>query len=381
MIVAAIIVVVGLSMSLAAVQLADLRLSGVLVIPLVALYTLYSFETLPLFIASTALAYAAISVVKRRTLLFRRKLLLTGMVAGAAASVSLASVLTLFDNPLQHGYGVVFVGSILPGIAAYNYHRLDGSKVVEDIAFSGAALVGLLGLGFGLVTPTTAATLGQLTPTVLFSPVSDVAVISDAVVFHAVEGTVFPRGVALLVILLGFTVAEAVHHRWNVRLSGTVTLPLLALFSVDFPMMVLFFAASFAAVFGAVALVNWSTLLYGRVLLTVAVLLGTVLAVPVGFIVSTPGFIVLFTGMFGGIAAYNLHRVAPIERLTAIQLSSGLFASLFVVSWLALTPNSLAAISRTDFSIVAVWVGAVLLAILAVVQLERPSHPEEVSTL
>jgi len=369
--VAATIICLGLVMGIAVIQVTDLRLSGVLVVPLVALYTLYSVETLPLFVLSAIVAYAGIAITTRRTLVFGRKLLLVAMASGAVCSLALTTVLAHTIGVQTNASGVLFVGSILPGIAAYNYHRLDADRQLDDLLLTGSALVGLVGLGVGLVNPTIARMIGNSTPVVLFSPHSDVAAFNDAVVFSTGHETALSYTLAVIVVFGGFILAESAYNRWDVRLNGTVILPLLALFTVQFPEVLFYYVLGLGTVYGAISVINWTTLLYGRVLLTTAVLVGTVLTIPIGFATQLPGFVLLFTGIFAGVAAYNLHRVAPRKRPTAILLSGGLFTGLLGVTWVFTLPAPAAIIDDIDPAVAAVGVGMIAIAGMVATRLER----------
>lgn len=84
MIVAITLMVLGLLAGVVVVQYRAYRLSGVLVVPLLAVYALYNFATLPMFVLAFLVAYAALYAVERWTLLYGRALLLTGILIGAA---------------------------------------------------------------------------------------------------------------------------------------------------------------------------------------------------------------------------------------------------------------------------------------------------------
>ncbi len=139
----ALITILGLAASTALVYHTDLRLSGVVVVPLLAIYTLFSAVTLPLFIVSTAVAVAVLAIITSRTLIHGRPLFLLALAAGAIVPLTGTLATTAFSLPLE----LTFMGTILPGVAAYNYHRLDADTRFTDVAASGAVFVGLIFVG------------------------------------------------------------------------------------------------------------------------------------------------------------------------------------------------------------------------------------------
>lgn len=334
MIVAALLVALGLVMGILVTQTRGLRMSGVLVVPLFAVYSLYDLYAFPLAVVSTTAAYLGLALLKRRTMLYGRVLLLSAIAIGAVVPIvglAVFSTVTGTDPVYEH---LVFLGSVLPGVAAYNYHRLDRARRIEDVLASLSAFVGLFVLGATLLNPTVAATVGRLTPTVLFASSADVATLRGAALATpalATTGVGFATAVALL--LVGGTVSEAVYGRYGVRLNGLIAAPLLALFALQSPSVVPLYLLGTAAVFLVVRTINRRTLLYGRVLLSVAVLVGAVLAIPVGvFLSGTSGLVLLFLSILTGIGAYNTHRVASAERSTAALFSGALFVASFAVA-------------------------------------------------
>jgi hypothetical protein len=169
---------------------------------------------------------------------------------------------------------------------------------------------------------------------VLFAPTADVAQFRDAALAAAAPiGTVVDFEVAVALLLLGGAVSEAAYGRYGVRLNGLIAAPLLALLALQNASVAPLYLAGVATVSLLVWALNRLTLLYGRVLLSVAILASVLLVVPVGLVASaTGGFVLLFLAILVGIGSYNLHRVAPPERATASVFS----AALFVVSLAAM---------------------------------------------
>lgn len=85
---AVLVTVLGLTESIALVQLTGLRLSGVVVVSLGALSTLVAVSVLPVFLSSVAVAVAAVGFSRQRTLIHRRALVLASLAAGAIVPVA-----------------------------------------------------------------------------------------------------------------------------------------------------------------------------------------------------------------------------------------------------------------------------------------------------
>lgn len=336
MLVATAVTTVGLLAGLAATQLRGLRLGGVVVVPLSAVYTLYRFETLPLLVASVAAAYLALSILERRTLLYGRPLFVAALAAGALAAALSVALARRLAGPAVASPTVAFVGSVLPGIAAYNFHRLDPDRRLTDAAAAAATTLGLVPLG-GLLGAGVAATGGGVGPPVLLSAGSDLGRLVGAA---AAGRTLAVDPVAGMgVVMVGLACSEAMRRRWGVRPGGVVAVPLVALFSLgDARLVPLYLLATAAAWAGVRAVHRW-TLLYGRALLSTGVAFGLLVA----FVLAVPGPVVagdaaFFVGVFAGVSAYSLHAVAPAERRHAVAAATLLFLVVLALARAVVTP-------------------------------------------
>ncbi|MDQ2072400.1 poly-gamma-glutamate biosynthesis protein PgsC/CapC [Haloarcula sp. H-GB4] len=334
MILSGLLVITGLTLGVTATQLWDLRLSGVIVVPLFALYTLYDVSSLPVLVVSVAAAYWCLTVVSERTLLYGRRLLYTAILFGAVIPCIAVAVLASFGY-YTNSIEVYAIGSILPGVAAYNLHRLEFERLVDDIVATVAAYIGLLILGSALVSETTLALLGT-DATLLFSPASDVAQLRNVAVaggsFEMVHGPI----VGLSVLFLGLLVSLFVETVWNVRLYGIIALPLLALFVVARPSVLLLYAAFLLATYAIIQFIHRRTLVYGRVLLSMAAVTAVLLSVPAEMLTALPGNYLLFTALIAGIGAYNIHRLSVTELRQSTRLSAAILG-VFVLLVSALT--------------------------------------------
>lgn len=112
------------------------RVGGVVAIPVIITYTLDNPVLLPVFLISIVICYIAGSLVAKQTLIFGRRLLYIFMIF----SVFITSGLIFFTGTF---YGnqilLITVGSIFPGILAYNLNReiFDRSSAITSIAVLG----------------------------------------------------------------------------------------------------------------------------------------------------------------------------------------------------------------------------------------------------
>lgn len=348
MLIAALVTVLGLLVGAVVATTRGDRLGGVVVVSLLAVYTLFHFVSLPIFVLSTLFSYLAIEQIQRRWLIYGHRLLVTAIVLG----MMLPTTLILLFGGLRGGPAVVteidFFASVLPGIAAYNFYREDEDRRLRDALTSLGMLVVLIATGVVAlvlwVTPpcVTCAYLPKppstYVPLLLLGNASDVAGVFGYETLPATPAVgTLPTVTA--VIVFGLVLSDTIRTRLGLRPVGMITLPLVALFALRvwwaLPLFLVAGAATTVAVF---AIHHW-TLLYGRALLSLASAIGIVLSLglSVGFGLSDP-VVTLFTGLFSGIGAYNLHVAAPRERPDVLVVNAGAFVATFGLARLLISP-------------------------------------------
>lgn len=217
MIVAVAVTSLGLLLVSVVTQLFGYRLGGSITVPVLAVYTLKNVYMLPIFVLSTALAYVGLWVAKKRTLLYGQDELLMPMAVGSGVPVLLFVILGVVI--LDSLRTVVFVGSILPGLAAFNYHRVKPEYQVWDLLAAILLFIGLTVLGWLLITPGLAGSLGTLTLPALYTETADVAVFKSAAVTTELEPTILARPVAVALFLVGLVLSERVRDRYGLRIG------------------------------------------------------------------------------------------------------------------------------------------------------------------
>lgn len=361
----------GLLVSIAVVQLWGLRMSGVMVIPLLAIYGLYSYATIPIFVLSTLAAYISLHIIKTRTLLYGRGLLLASILTGAFVPLLTLAFAAYF-------YGIMFmseaqfVGTILPGIAAYNLHQLSLERRLDDAILSLGVLTGLLILGTVLLEPLASLRASTPIPPILLSDGSDVAAAQGLSVSDQGYEGVVPVALGGVVIVIGLLVAEVVRSRWGLRAGGIIAVPLLAVFSLQTAHAVVLYLLVLAPVYGFVAKLEERTLLYGRIVLAIALATSLIVSLPFIAILDVEiGLIGFFSALFAGISVYNFRRIPPVDRFQTVVVTAGLFAVSIAVLRAFVVPAQGGLFPTVTFAHFLGGALAVVGAVWACYQLER----------
>jgi hypothetical protein len=339
MLVVTALMLIGLIGGIIASQIGGLRLGGVIIVPLFAIYTLRTFGTFPVLMMSIIGGYVSIWIVKRRFLLYGRVLYVLAIVTSALIPLIVYTFTSLGLGPRGVISQLGFIGSVLPGIAVYNFHRLSEDRRTLDAVWSMALLLFLVVVGIGLVIVVGLTPLSTVTPPVLLGPDSDIARAFRLRVGSTPNPTILPFPKELAMLGLGFGISESIRYRWGLRIGGLIVLPLLVLFSFRNGLFLITYLLAAIAAYVGIQVLHWWTLIYGRVLLSMGISFGllavisTVPALPI-----SNGLLPFFTGVFGGVGAYNLHSVAPAERRASVLVSVGVFVILAGIGRVFLTP-------------------------------------------
>jgi hypothetical protein len=116
------------------------RVGGVVAIPVIITYSIDDPLLLPIFLISIVVCYVAGAFVAKQTLIFGRRLLYIFMII----SVFVTSGIIFFMGEFYSSQILLItVGSIFPGILAYNLHReiFDRSSAIDSIAILGLNLI------------------------------------------------------------------------------------------------------------------------------------------------------------------------------------------------------------------------------------------------
>jgi len=334
--VATLVAVIGLLSVGAITQFTGYRMGGSITIPVLAVYSLKNFVMLPVFVLSAAAAYVGLWIFRRRTLIFGRDELIAAMVIGTAVPV----VTLFFILQLGLEVGVVaFLGSILPGLAAYNYHQIKPEYRRNDLLASVGLFVTLTALGWVLVSNGFAREFGTLTPPILFSSTADVAIYKGVAVSLDPESVILPREIVAGLFAGGLVLSERLRGRFGVRV-GIIGAVLLAIYALASYWLVILYVLLLALSFGFIQLSNYHTLRYGRVLLGVTVAVAIFAAGSLTFVIPIErGLSAFFTAILAGVGAYNAHASAPFERRLVVPLQIVVFVPSLIVARLFSAPQ------------------------------------------
>jgi len=365
---ATVIMVVGICVTAAVSQSSGYRFGGVMVVPLLVVYTFREPVSPVVFAVATAAAWGALWALREYTLNHGRRVFLVGVVAGALVSVVAAVALSAVVPGVAY-YDAEIVGSIFPGVAAYNLMRLDPGDRRADLLGMTATYLALVAVGVAAVYALSVT--HPCVPPILLLPTSGVVSCLGLAPVGDPTPYVVPQWLTVAVLLADVAVYELVRARYDLRLAGVILVPLLAVFTARYADTVVLYAVGATAVFFLVSVVHWSSLLYGRNLLAVALVTGLAYATAVGALQpAAPGVTLFFIGLFTGIGAYNLHRVAPKNRGPSIRLSAALFVVFYLVL-LALVDVPAGGLASPGVGHLAIGAGLVVLAARDLVGLER----------
>lgn len=384
MLVVTALTILGLLGGIVGAQLRGYRLGGVLIVPLFAIYTLRTFGTFPVLVMSVIGGYVSLWIVRRRLLLYGRSLFVVAVGTSALVPLVVFGFTRLGFGPTGVVGELGFIGSVLPGIAAYNFHRLPEEKRVLDAVWGLALLLLLITVGIGLVIFVGLTPLRDVMPPVLLGPDADIALGFGLELSSASHPTILPFPEELAMLGLGLAISEGVRVRWGIRIFGLIVVPLLVLLALRAEAFLVLYLLAAVVSYAGIRLLHWWTLLYGRVLLSMGVILGvmTVISVVPAFTLSH-GLLPFFSGVLGGVSAYNIHAVPPSERWTSVVLSAGVFVALAAIARLFLTPLEGGILLPVGIGHVVSGVFILAIALREAVQLEtmRPANFDRMSSI
>jgi len=315
------------------------RLGGVIVVPLFAIYTLRSFGTFPVLVMSVIGGYLSVWIVKRRFLLYGRSLFIIAVATGSVIPLLMYGFTMVGFGPQGTVSELGFIGSVLPGIAAYNFHRLPDERRVLDAVWGMALLLLLVVVGIGLVILVGLTPLSTVTPPVLLAPESNIATAFGLVVDRAGRPVLLPFPKEIGLLGLGLGISEAVRTRWGIRVCGLIVLPLLVLLAFRNQSLLLTCLAAATAAYLAISVFHSWTLVYGRALLSMSMVFGLLTVISLTPLLPFEnGLLPFLTGILGGVGAYNIQVTPPAERRSAVVVTTGAFVVLAAVARLLVTP-------------------------------------------
>jgi hypothetical protein len=334
--VATLLVVLGVLGVALTTQFTGYRLGGTITVPVLAMYTLKNVLMLPVFVLSTIAAYLGLWYLRERTLIYGRDEFIAALIIGTA--VPLLMLLGLIELGFDPDL-IVLIGSILPGIAAYNYHSIKLEFRRNDLLATIGLFTVLILLGWGLVSPGTASRFGNITPPVLFAATADIAIYNNAVVDSLPEAIVLSREILAGLFILGLILSERIRAQFGVRV-GIIAAVLLAFYALTNYWLIIMYVVLFIIGFGFVQAVNHATLRYGRVLLGLTIAFTHLVALPLTlWFPITRGLSAFFVALLAGIIAYNAHVTGPFERRLVLPLQAVVFVPALLLARVFANPE------------------------------------------
>lgn len=359
MIIAVSITAIGLLAVATLTQIFGYRLLGTITIPVLTVYALKNVIVLPVFGISTLLAYYGLKLLQERTLIYGRDELLAAIVIGSA--VPLAVLLTIGTVLTETLRTILFVGSIIPGLAAFNVHQLKPQYRKWDLVTAVTLFLGLFALGALLISPTLKPLIGTITPPVLFSETADIAQWRNAVVVEPIQPMVLDRLTNVSILGLALVASEGLRRRYDIRI-GVVAVGLLAVYVLASVWLIILYGLLFVITYTAVQLIHRDTLLYGRVLIGLSSAFSLVVTLPL--VVALPiehGLPAYFVAIFAGINGYSMHVTAPAYRPLIPPLKLAVFLVLVGIVRVFTEPLSRGA--PQQFGFVEAVVGAIIVVL------------------
>jgi len=149
--------------------------------------------------------------------------------------------------------------------------------------------------------------------------------------------------VATLLVVVGVLGVALTTQVTGYRLGGTITVPVLAMYTLKNVLMLPVFVLSTIAAYIGLWYVRQRTLIYGRDEFLAALIIGTSVPlvtllglIEVGF---SADLIVLLGSILPGLAAYNFHSIKPEFRRNDLLATIGLFTTLLALGFVLVSPG------------------------------------------
>jgi hypothetical protein len=296
------------------------RLSGVVTIPFFIIYCVYEWSATPVLIISISIVLLTLEILNRYTLVYGRDTFIISIIAG---SIIPLLTLIMFNIPID----IAFIGSIIPGISAYNIHQVGHKYQLSDLGISIAITIALATASVIVIFILKNTIIPTATDPILVSSQSDTGRYFGSP--HSTELIERPRRSATLIYLvISFVISETARRMYGYRL-GLITIGLVTLFYTESQILGILFIITTIVAYVMTYLIHRYTLLYGRVLLGlcvgVSVLFVGLLSV---FVNLNPAIPALICSVLASVFAYNIHITHPNERITTIMVAFAMFFTL-----------------------------------------------------
>lgn len=311
---------------------------GIVLIPILAVFSLRSVILFPLFVVGLALAYASIHIVRRYVLIYglRRR----GLAIAVGALPTVVAIGAGVDIE-----AVAVAASALPGVVAVSLHRQsrdlqENAVVTYGIAAGGLGIGGILAVGASFTPPciTCGVVPWSAFPPVLLDRGTDAAVFLGYG-FRVARPEIGPLIAVIGLVAIAVVLTATLEVGWGLGFLGVVDLPILVILALRSQLTLIVYVVLVIVCYGAIAVVYRRTLVHGPPLVAVAVLVGAVGVLwPAAALAAADGIGVFVAGLLAAIGAYQLHKTSSIDRPASILSSLGIFVIAFATARVVMDP-------------------------------------------
>ena len=125
------------------------RLGGIIAVPLIVVYTMENWISLPVIIVAIILCYIAVNVISSQTLLYGRRLLYMVMMFSIIVTFIIAWLVSMvYPDPIPS----LVIFSLFPGLIAYNIRKdsIDFDSSTNSILMLVLQFIFVWGFAFGI---------------------------------------------------------------------------------------------------------------------------------------------------------------------------------------------------------------------------------------
>jgi predicted secreted protein len=249
------------------------------------------------------------------------------------------------------------------------------------MVWSLAVVLFLTVVGIGLVIFVGLSPIAGLLPPVLLGPNADIAIAFGLTVDRASIPILTSDLVSVGILGLGMALSEGLRSRYGLRIGGVIIVPLIVLTAFRNSWMVPLWIGTAVLAYLAVRFVHWWTLLYGRVLLALGVIVGLLISISAVTVVPVQhGLLPFFVGILSGISGYNLHIVPPAERRANVFVTVAVFVIVTGAARLFVIPSTAGFLQYVSGADVALGTVACFPALYELYHLERIRPRDTVNT-
>ncbi|MBT8506857.1 hypothetical protein AZH53_00230 [Methanomicrobiaceae archaeon CYW5] len=125
------------------------RLGGIIAVPLIVVYTMENWISLPVIIVAIMLCYIAVNVISSQTLLYGRRLLYMVMMFSIIVTFIIAWLVSMvYPEPIPS----LVIFSLFPGLIAYNIRKdsVDFDSSTNSVLMLVLQFIFVWGFAFGI---------------------------------------------------------------------------------------------------------------------------------------------------------------------------------------------------------------------------------------